>query len=872
MASFTETLTGPSGSRRIIDPQNNKGPSFLEGLANLGSNLVSGGSTAYRQAQADGRQQATAAAKARTDSAENAAADFSIDLMRGQIGQPAPAQPLPAVPNASTDDYGQPVPFDSELAGAPPPPGVTRAVDEIVRARAAEEQGRAPQGTSRITIEARLSDLLAQYPDQQAVLLKTFREAGVDHALFREWETEQKIQDTRRDAELGDFTRAVEAASKAGLYMPGMSPEDAAATGRGILAAEQQIKVAQAVAEAQRAAAGEGRASAEFAQKQFDREATTGYLNIFNQVTTPLYNTLSSRITEAGMVGDDGSVRSLEQVIPEAMIGIDQITTNLVARAEADNAGPEVTSEIRRRGEQMKASITQMWSGDGSQFKVRQQALTAIQTNLGLNSAEAMPVYTGLSEILGQGAVNQIFQGNPAALLPPGTLEAMRREIQGIQGIVDTPQERASMATVAGVLRGDLGIENLTEQQATQTMPTLVHAHTGNAKDIANGGGNVRAYVNSGFAVVNALVEIQPGRDNNAQREMSIASATLFNADQTRADIALYGNDKETAQPLVAGKRAAATHVLNTPINILPQYAELGWKVEYVNAGPRAGTYQAQLDRNVYNRDVTARAQAGRQAIPFDEALRRGAPEGLRQVVGARNLALNYMVATTAFDDEWKGVNQAEVRRFFGRGEVPAAMQQQREREQQSVNYRQRDADLRSQIQGAVSSSMESASTAIEQRPTNELQRQVVERAASQGLDEGLVMRLVQKESAWRTGARNGTTGAAGLFQINDNVTRTVDENIDQGLKMLGEAQRGATRVLGRRPENWETYVMFQQGPGGGAALLNPANATKKAVDVLTPAYRGNAALARQAITANGGNLNMTAAEFAKSIGDYFNG
>lgn len=897
MASFTETLQNANSSRRIIDPQNNKGPTFLEGLANLGTNLVSGGSQVYRQVQADQRQAATAAAKARVDSAENAAAGFTLDVMRGRIGNEAAApnqpQPLPNVPVASTNDYGQPVAIDSELEGAPPPPGVERAVDEITRAKAAEDQGRTPQGTSRITIEARLSDLLAQYPDQQNVILKTFREAGIDHALFRTWETEQKVEDARRDAELGGFRTAVEAASRAGLYLPNMSVEDAAAAGRTLLKYEQDLKVAKDIAETSRANAAATREQTEFAQKQYDREATSGYLGIFDAVTTPLYNSLSSRITEAGLTDDEGNVRSFEQLLSEGITGVDQITTNLIARATADHAGPDVFAAIRERGEQMKKSLTTMWSGDGSQFQIRQQALNSIKTELGIESADALPLYTSLSEIMGQAAVNAIFQNNPGAHLPPGTIDAIKRELSGVRGIIDTPQEQASMATIAGVLRGDLNINQLTEAQAVQSMPTLARTHQANARDVVAGNGNVRAYLNSGTALVNAAVELQPGADYQRFRQVSVAQNYLFQPDQLRADIKLAADSPEQGEMLIAGKRAAATHTLRLAQDqqLSRTEQQQGWSMAYVN-----GQYQPQLNRNVYEQWVRTTASANRARsgammmgnraemgynystpssnLPSYEEARGRVPQVLKDQAWGMNLSLNYLVETSQFDDQFQGASKAEVRRFFQTqgAEVPRSMQQRQEQDRARANsYRARDAQLRQEIQGAVSSSMTQAAQAIADRPKNELQSQVEQAANAAGLDWNLVSRLVTKESNWQVSARNGTTGAAGLFQINDNVNRNLDQNIQTGLSMLKEAQTGAQRVLGRRPQDWETYVMYQQGSGGGAALLNPANANKKAVDVLIPAYQGNAARARQAITANGGNLDMTAAQFAQSIGNYFN-
>ena len=876
MASLTDTLAPVSSSRRIIDPQNNKGESFLGGLANLARGVVGGGSDLYRDTQQRSRQAAATARQAAEDArqatergAENAAAGFSLDVLSGKY------QPRSAVITVETpqpvDTPEGPVPFDAELEGAPPPPGVERVVQEVKMAQAAEDQGRAPIGSANIRKEAALAELRAQYPDQQAIIAKTMRENGIDHYLFREFETEQKVYDSRVDAQLGAFNTYVDAAAKAGAYMPNMTPEQAAMSGRMILEEQDKLERLKTEREMIRQAESDNQQRTRFAQEQFDRQAVGVYTSQVNGLITPIFNYLSSRITEAGMTDDQGNVQSLEKVLAEGLQGIDTITQNAVVRAQADNAGPDVIAAIRAQGQQQRDALTKMWSGDGSQYQLRKQALDNISTVLGIESARAMPVYSGLVDILGQGAVSQIFQGNPAAMLPPGTIDKLKRELSGISGVIDTGEEKATMATVAGILRGDLGIENLNERDASAIMPTLVHTHIGNATDVANGTGNTRAYMNSGFAVVNAAVELQPGRDVNDQRQIAIASTALFSPAHTRADQALMQQDPTQGQTLIAGKRAAATHILNMPTNVLPQYSQMGWEINYVNSGPRAGTYQAQLNQAKYNQNVTRLVQAGRRAVPFDQALRNGPPGGINEAVGARNMALNYMVSTSQYDDDFKGVTAAETRRFFGLGQVPAAMRQRQEAAGSGGRgYAQRDQEFRRTVTQATTTAIQGSANALEERPRSELQAQVQERAAAAGLSWGLVDRLVQKESSWNTGARNGTTGASGLFQINDDVQRTVDQNIDKGIEMLSEAQQGARRVLGRQPQDWETYVMYQQGAGGGAALLNPANAGKSALEVLTGVY-GNAATARQAITANGGNVNMTAAQFAQSIGNYFN-
>src|SRR5215831_16778164 len=62
----------------------------------------------------------------------------------------------------------------------------------------------------------------------------------------------------------------------------------------------------------------------------------------------------------------------------------------------------------------------------------------------------------------------------------------------------------------------------------------------------------------------------------------------------------------------------------------------------------------------------------------------------------------------------------------------------------------------------------------------------------------------------------------------------------------------GLSRALGRDPTFGEFYVGHQQGPAGGPALLNPANASLPAWQVIRPYYKSDY-MAQQAIRGNDG-------------------
>ncbi len=94
------------------------------------------------------------------------------------------------------------------------------------------------------------------------------------------------------------------------------------------------------------------------------------------------------------------------------------------------------------------------------------------------------------------------------------------------------------------------------------------------------------------------------------------------------------------------------------------------------------------------------------------------------------------------------------------------------------------------------------------------------------------------------------------------------DASRADALKELGRRREIAASAVGGQPENWQTYVVWQQGEGGGPALLR-ADQNAKAVDILAPLY-GNRATAESAVTGNGGTVDMTVGDFLGVIKGYY--
>lgn len=145
----------------------------------------------------------------------------------------------------------------------------------------------------------------------------------------------------------------------------------------------------------------------------------------------------------------------------------------------------------------------------------------------------------------------------------------------------------------------------------------------------------------------------------------------------------------------------------------------------------------------------------------------------------------------------------------------------------------------------------------------------ITDAATRYGVDPETALRIGQIESGLNPHAQNKTSSAGGLFQfINStwakygNGASKYDAyaNTDAFMRLTRDNISYLKRKLGRDPSPGEVYLAHQQGAGGALNLLSNPNA--RAADVTTQA----------AITGNGGNIGMSAGEFAslwtKKMGD----
>ncbi|PWL17387.1 hypothetical protein DKP76_11455 [Falsochrobactrum shanghaiense] len=139
------------------------------------------------------------------------------------------------------------------------------------------------------------------------------------------------------------------------------------------------------------------------------------------------------------------------------------------------------------------------------------------------------------------------------------------------------------------------------------------------------------------------------------------------------------------------------------------------------------------------------------------------------------------------------------------------------------------------------------------------VQQAIMQAASRYGVDPAALMRIAQIESGGNPNAKNPKSSAGGLFQFIDGTAKQYGlENrfdpaqaSDAAARLARDNASILSRTLGRDPSAGELYLAHQQGAGGAAKLLG--NPGARAVDIV----------GADAVRLNGGDMDMTAGEFA---------
>ena len=144
---------------------------------------------------------------------------------------------------------------------------------------------------------------------------------------------------------------------------------------------------------------------------------------------------------------------------------------------------------------------------------------------------------------------------------------------------------------------------------------------------------------------------------------------------------------------------------------------------------------------------------------------------------------------------------------------------------------------------------------------TPEVEAAIVSAAAKYGIDPLTLKTIVYLESRGNPEAQSKQSSAGGIMQFIDDTAKSynlenrfdVNESLDAGSKLLTNNVSHLKSVLGREPTPAEIYLAHQQGATGALRLLKDPSINVLDVENMT----------KSKVVKNGGNVDMTAGEFA---------
>jgi hypothetical protein len=765
-------------------------------------------------------------------------------------------------------------------------PAMQAAANNVLRVGRAVSQGRASPMAHELALESTIADFYQRYPDQRAEFAAFMQSQNIDHYLFRGIKTEQAAAEAEGAAEIAGRTHLYNEAVKANLVQDGMSFDDGVAQGRRLIDAQAEADRIAAASEELRKQRAEGREVDHIAEGQNEQQYANNVISQYGIRVDAVIGSVERAIAATG--NDAMGQVDLQETVTTLRSGLAQARRQALVDAATNGRSADTKKQIEDFFDAQDTALTSLFNGNVTQNINSARNLAAA---LQIDMTKSLPMFASIQGALGPARATAIIEGltsgEPTGGINAEAIATARRELQQWDPLA--PQAGMNIARIVEFLQGTKSFKDYTAEEAPGLI--LINTRALNAVQRAVLGGDesqLGHWMTAFGNTIEAAGELQPTTATG--RSLDVATQTYASPESRQLLRQAVAANPELGNALVQASRGTAAHNLmlatRTPSGSL-------YRVQFVG-----NQYQVVVDRDAYN-EFAANYRRNNTRVPIGTGLAPGPinqtpvepptydqmreasriPQDMFDRRRAANNALEHLENTDSYDEQVKGLTLQERRALWVRGETPASVAQR------SMNgpasSQEAAANLRNIArQGAAQFLTDVADnplvTPTEDRPApprTEVQTLARTTFESAGVPWEVTNRLAMKESGWNTQADNGT--AQGVFQVK-NFTGSWEENVQAGLDHWLAAGRGARAALGREPTPADQYVMYQQGAGGGAALLRPANASKPAWEVLLPFYEreyGDSAerVAKSAVTRNGGTLNMTAAQFAQSIRDYWN-
>lgn len=579
--ALTATLDDVRGIGNPVSPP--AGGGFLQGLTQFATRGLS--SLASYQANAD---------KKESEAALNDAAQGVQDRFKQGTAYMNPVMP---------QENGEPV-----------PPDVVAGAQKLGVAQKAVANGSMPQSAMDLHLETLVDDLYAKHPEKKAQIATYLASQGYDHYLFRDYKASVAAQDnavkTKQEAE--DFS--YNAAAHAGLINPATATRE-----EGILAGQQYLQLQAQLAQ--------GKTALEMAntQSQIDERTRTaaaaqGAKDIVGAIigdanlrTNALVNGLSAMTQEALSDPTGKKYNDLKEALPQINVGIQTAKSAAIAQVYKAGGGKTEADAVSAYYDQMAEGITRVWTGELSKDNLNKGILEGMQTQLGIQAAQAFPLWNQLAKLPGMAnALPLLFGGDPAHALSKEQQDAIKKELSG--WAPGSTEGLYRIQRIADVLRGDLKLTNLSLSDAQKTIAGVNSAVVGNGAAILAGDktlATTKPFLTGLEQLSDAAFTLSPGTDASSQ----FRASQLLSTKETVNGLLALAKDpahKDEAEQVVYSLRGTAQKGIITAKSGDWEHGNPG-SMQKLVFDPRTQTVQRVLDEAAYKNYVATVTKQNRQ-------------------------------------------------------------------------------------------------------------------------------------------------------------------------------------------------------------------------------------------------------------------
>lgn len=447
--ALTETLNNVNPSDRIVQPGPASG-GFISGLSRLASQAVT---SIAQDAQ---RQEAKAGAAALNDAAQGVQDRFNT-----------------ADANLNDDDINLNVPND-----------VRDAMLQGKKAQKATAQGTMSMSASELHLESLVDDLYRKHPEKKAMIAQYFQSQGLDHYLFRDVKATIAATQSAEALEQANEDALIKKGVAAGLVSPDAPRATQIAVGSKVAQDEYRLEVSSKQLNL-------AKLSGEVSEQERKRLETDGN----NGIVKALIDDADRRVgvvtqgfaaLTIAAATDPEKHKQLKEAIPTLVTGIE--TAKLAAVAQATKAGADAAAVTRIKDyyDMQGAALKAQFTGDLARDAIQVGILQQMQTQFGIEAAQAAPLWMQLSKLPGMAnALPLLFGGDPAHAMSPEQQKAVAAELSGLN--FGSTEGLYRVQRVADVLRGELSLTRMSLPEAQETIKGVNTAVVGGGQAIMRG-------------------------------------------------------------------------------------------------------------------------------------------------------------------------------------------------------------------------------------------------------------------------------------------------------------------------------------------------------------------------------------------------